>query len=197
MKLNKVGEKSKAICPFCKQLRTTTFVERDVPLSSGNGLVRDVLVAVCDNCNHVVAIPQQSVPRIKETVRYSRHPLETRIPRHLLDAIALACHELGFGPDSGAVLFRFYLQRVSRTASLRNRLPALAASAEAKGRATARFSAKLNDELYERLQELEKSSNLNKAAIVKGIIVQMKQDILDRQRPALQRDLKEILRLAA
>ncbi|OGQ87780.1 MAG: hypothetical protein A2289_13350 [Deltaproteobacteria bacterium RIFOXYA12_FULL_58_15] len=107
------------------------------------------------------------------------------------------CHELGFGPDCAAVLFRFYLQRVSETTGLRNRLPALAASVEAKGRATARFSARLNDELHERLQQLEKSSGLNKAAIVKGIIMQMKQDVLDNQRPALQRDLKEILRLAA
>jgi hypothetical protein len=197
MKLYKVGEKSRAICPFCKELRTTMFVERDVPLSSGKGRVRDVLVAVCCTCDHVVAIPQQSVPRVKETVCWSRHSLEARIPRHLLDAVVLACHELGFGPDRSGVLFRFYLQRISRTASLRNRLAALAASSEAQGRANTRFSAKLDDELYACLQRLETCSKLNKAGVVKGIIVQMKRDILDLRRGDLRRNLKEILHLAA
>jgi hypothetical protein len=197
MKLNKVGEKSKAICPFCKELRTTTFTERDVPLSSGKGLVRDVLVAVCDTCAQVVAIPQQSVPRIKETICYSRHALEARIPRHLLDALALVCHELGFSPDCSAVLFRFYLQRISQTATLRNQLGTLAASKEAQGRAGARFSAKLNDELYGHLQDLERRTKLSRTAVVKATIVQMKRDILDRRHPALRRDLQKILRLAA
>jgi hypothetical protein len=172
------------MCPFCKQLRRTTFAERDVPLSSGKGLVRDVLVAVCDTCDHVVAIPQQSVPRIQETARYSRHSLEARIPRHLLDAIALACHELGFGPDYAPVLFRFYLMRIARKENLRAQLATLSTSEEARGRAGARFSAKLN------------SSNLNKASVVKGIILQMKHDILDQRHEDLRRELKELLPLA-
>ena len=156
-----------------------------------------MIVAVCDTCDHVVAIPQQSVPRIKETIQYSRHSIEARIPRHLLDAMALACHQLGFGPESSAVLFRFYLQRVWQTASLRAKLPALSASEDAQGRATARFSAKLNDELYASFQQLTQRCKLNKAGVVKGIIVLMKQDILDKQRKDLRRSLKEILRLAA
>jgi hypothetical protein len=196
MKLHKNGEKSRAICPFCQQLRSTTFAERDVPLSSGKGLVRDVLVAVCDTCDHVVAIPHQSVPRIKETVRYSRHSLETRLPRHLLDAVGLACHELGFDPDYSPVLFRFYLRRFFVTASLRKKLPALSSSEEARGQAKARFSAKLNDQLYSYLQDLETESKLNKANVVRGIIVQIKQDILDHRRDELRKKLKEILPLA-
>jgi predicted DNA-binding protein len=87
--------------------------------------------------------------------------------------------------------------RLSRTAGLRNSYPRRLPSGDAKGRATARFSAKLNDELYERLRELEESSKLTKAAIVEAIIVQMRRDILDHQRPALQRDLKELLKVAA
>jgi hypothetical protein len=67
MKLHNIGDKSQALCSFCKTRRTTTFAERDVPLSSGKGRVRDLLVAVCDTCDHVVAIPQQSVPRIKDS----------------------------------------------------------------------------------------------------------------------------------
>jgi hypothetical protein len=69
MKLYKVGEKSKAVCPFCKDVQPTTFRERDVPLRSGKGTVRDVLVAVCDKCDRVIAMPQQSAPRVAETLR--------------------------------------------------------------------------------------------------------------------------------
>ncbi len=61
MKLYKVGDKSRAICPQCEQIRSPTFAERDVPLSSGTGMVHDVLVGVCDVCDTVVSVPQQSV----------------------------------------------------------------------------------------------------------------------------------------
>jgi hypothetical protein len=68
MKLYRVGEKSKAICERCREVRPTTFRERSVPLSSGKGSVPIVLVAVCDACDSVVSVPQQSVPRIQEVV---------------------------------------------------------------------------------------------------------------------------------
>ena len=64
----KIGDKSKAICDSCQQVRTTTFQERDVPLSSGKDCAHDLLVAVCDHCDHIVAIPQQSVSRIQEPI---------------------------------------------------------------------------------------------------------------------------------
>jgi len=65
MKIYTVGEKSKAICDSCGQLRVTTFKERMVPLSSGKGNTPNILVAVCDTCDGVVSIPQQSAPRIR------------------------------------------------------------------------------------------------------------------------------------
>lgn len=197
MKLYKMGEKSKAICSFCNRLRSTTFKERDVPLSAGKGIVPNVLVAVCDACDRVVSVPQQSVPRIREAVRFSRHSIEARVPRHLLDAIALSCQELGFGPNEAATLFRYYVQRVFQDRRLRARLAGLAASPEAQGRASARFSAKLSDELYDLFRKLERESGLNKADLVKGIIVQMKVDLLDHRRRDLREDLRQILRLAA
>lgn len=62
----KAGEKSRAICSFCNSIQITTFTERTVLLRLGNEMVPNLLVAVCDNCNKVVGIPQQSVPRIQE-----------------------------------------------------------------------------------------------------------------------------------
>ena len=147
MKLYKVGEKSKAICEQCGQLRSTTFKERNVPLRSGKGTVPNVLVAVCDTCDSVVSIPQQSVPRIQEVIHGTRHPIEARIPRHLIDALILACYELGASTSESkqTVVFRYYLQKVSQTKSLHSKLKANLSTDEAEGKADARFSIKLNE----------------------------------------------------
>lgn len=68
MRLYKEGDKSRAVCPFCKGLRDTTFQVRTVPLSSGKGDVPDVLVGVCDVCDHIVAMPQQSATQVQEAI---------------------------------------------------------------------------------------------------------------------------------
>lgn len=59
-----VGDKSKAICEKDGVVHTT-FEVRDLPFDDGSGIVRDILVSVCDECGEVVAIPSQSTPEIK------------------------------------------------------------------------------------------------------------------------------------
>lgn len=61
-----VGDKSKAICENCKGVVPTTFAVRDVPFSDWSTVAESILVAVCDHCDDVVAIPAQSIPSIRE-----------------------------------------------------------------------------------------------------------------------------------
>lgn len=68
MKVFKEGDKSKAICSDCKILVPTTFRIRPVPFSSGKVIVPDILVAVCDFCDSVVSLPQQSVPKVARSL---------------------------------------------------------------------------------------------------------------------------------
>lgn len=68
MKLYKVNDKLRGICARCREIRSATLTERDVPLRSGKGIVHDVLVGVCDVCDMVILVPPQSTPRIQETV---------------------------------------------------------------------------------------------------------------------------------
>lgn len=197
MKLYKVGEKSRAICPFCKQIRSTTFRERDVPLRARKGkVVRDVLAAVCDHCGKVVGIPQQSVPRVAETVRGSRHPLEARIPRQLSDVMGLVCSELS-APDTEPTLFRYYVHRVANHERLRSGLAALVKRPEAGGRASARLSVQLSDETDARFRELTRVSHLTRTNVVKGVIMQMKRDVLDVKDARVLRELTGVLRAVA
>jgi hypothetical protein len=44
---------------------------RDVPFFDGSGIVDDILVAVCDECNNVVAIPAQSLDAIRIAIHKS------------------------------------------------------------------------------------------------------------------------------
>ncbi len=195
MKLYLEGEKSSAVCSFCKQVNSTTFRERDVPLRSGKGIVRDVLVSVCDHCDRVVGIPQQSVPRISESTRGGvRHPIEARIPRQLSDVMGLVCHEIE-APNSEAALFRFYVNRISKQGEYSS-LAKLAKSIEAGGKASARFSTKLNDVVYGRFRELTDRTQLKPADVVKGIIVKIKHEVLDKRNERLRCELRNILQIA-
>ena len=66
MKVYEAGEKSKAICESCGALVSTTFANRDLPFDDGEGVVKDVLASVCDQCGQVVALPAQSTPAVRQ-----------------------------------------------------------------------------------------------------------------------------------
>ena len=65
MKIYNAGDSGKALCDI-DGLVTTTFRYRDVPLSDGSAVVKDILVGVCDRCGKVVSIPPQSVRAISQ-----------------------------------------------------------------------------------------------------------------------------------
>ncbi|HYI71205.1 MAG TPA: hypothetical protein VEX87_15730 [Skermanella sp.] len=64
MKIYLEADKGRAMCEN-DGLVTTTFTIRDVSFRDGSGLVSNILVAVCDDCGEVVAIPPQSSLEIK------------------------------------------------------------------------------------------------------------------------------------
>jgi hypothetical protein len=64
MKNYREADKGRAMCEN-DGLVTTTFAFRDVPFRDGSGTVNGILVAVCDKCGEVVAVPPQAMPAIK------------------------------------------------------------------------------------------------------------------------------------
>lgn len=76
----KEGDKSRAICDD-DGLVETTMQYRNVPFDDGTRIVDNILVGVCDNCNEVVSIPQQSVDSISKC-RLREYP-------HITDAHVL------------------------------------------------------------------------------------------------------------
>ncbi|MBI4404954.1 MAG: hypothetical protein HY537_12380 [Deltaproteobacteria bacterium] len=197
MDIYKVGDKSKALCSFCKAITETTFRVRTVPLSSGKGRVEGVLAGVCDRCDRVLSIPQQSVPRIKEQIGTKRHSLEARIPQHLSDILNLACHQIGANSASEfqAILIKYYIRRILE-ASLAKKIHKLLESELSSGKSDSRISLKIDDAMYETLVIALERLDLNQSELLRVIAVLVKHEILDEEDEEAVEDLKKMATVA-
>ncbi len=68
----KSGDKSRAICPECETVVSTTFVQRDVLLDDGSATVPHILAGVCDECDTVVSLSGHSTPAIRQVIKQTR-----------------------------------------------------------------------------------------------------------------------------
>lgn len=196
MKIHKRGEKSKAMCGSCEGVRSTTFQARTVPFRHREGSVSELLVSVCDDCDTVVGIPQQSVPRISKAIQ-TRHPVEARLPRHLVDALNLTIYELSGESARGAgVVLRFYLSRLASAEDPLERLHELVSEDEAQGTNDGRFSTKVGDRYRAMLETVTARSGLSRANLIRGIVVQAKRDVLDNERPSVRKELASHIEMA-
>lgn len=198
MKIFKVGEKSKGVCEKCKSLVPTTFSICSVALSSGRGTVDDVLAATCDHCGHIVSIPQQSAPRIKDTLNFKTYSIEARMPRHMLDILLLAGDTFNMGnpellKDS---LIRYYISLASSDKEVIKSIKRFSKTDFAKGSGY-RLSLKVNKTVYERFEHLQSKTSLNKTQLLKAIIMQINEDILQNPIKKRMNELQKILLTAA
>jgi hypothetical protein len=60
------GDRSAETCPRCRSLVQTHFERRTVQMRGTRLHVPAVLVAVCDDCDHTVRIPRQSLAQLRE-----------------------------------------------------------------------------------------------------------------------------------
>lgn len=72
MKIFKVGDKGRGVCYKCTSFVDTTYNLRDVSFSDGSGIVKNILVGVCDCCDSVVALPHQSTPAVKKQLNFQK-----------------------------------------------------------------------------------------------------------------------------
>lgn len=66
------GDRSKAFCQDCLDVRPTVFVRRDVTSSDGSNLAKNMLVGVCTTCDRVLNIQPQTIPAIQNSRKNSR-----------------------------------------------------------------------------------------------------------------------------
>ncbi|MCB1197314.1 MAG: hypothetical protein KDK51_03005, partial [Deltaproteobacteria bacterium] len=172
MKIYKLNEKSKGICESCKKLVHTTFKLVSVPFLNKRGSVNDILCAICDDCDHVVSIPQQSAPRIKEAMNSKKHAIEVRLPHHLLDVLLVASDEFKLGNPEllKDTLIRYYISIAVEDKKVLANIKNFSSSDFAKGSGS-RLSLKVSDTIYARFEHLIQTTSLNKTQLLKGLIL--------------------------
>ncbi len=74
MKVYFEGEKSKAICPECKDIVETTF--RYESLKFDNEVIPNILQSFCDVCGSVCSFPHQEVEKIKSYLKKHRRKIK-------------------------------------------------------------------------------------------------------------------------
>lgn len=66
--MKKVGDKVRAICYNCGDVTQSTFAHRDVSLSGTDIVAKNILVASCNVCGWITAMPQQSAGDVKAAI---------------------------------------------------------------------------------------------------------------------------------
>lgn len=182
MYLVKEGDESEAICPHCKTLVTTHFRTRTYRLVKSGVDVPGALVAVCDLCDKVAAIPAQTTPRIGEALqRRKEESLEARIPTHLEDVIRLmASHYEAPVQTFRPGLLRFYLRELASDTQFAERVNTLAKSDMARGPARARISLRAPEPLLAKARERARRVGIaTDAEMLRGLLLAAKEDVLD------------------
>lgn len=197
MKIYRVGDTQKAICDLCESLESVTFKLRDVPFNDGSGMVKNVLVGVCDQCNEVCLLPHQSTPAVRTQLEAHRKPVESRLPAHLIDILSLAAEQVGGSTDFVPALIKFYIHRLAADKAAAQKLAGLLASDLARGKADKRLSIK-GRQVVDDLSKLQASTRIcNKTDLIKGVILRINEDILLRKRPDSIAELKNVLAAVA
>ncbi len=194
MKIFKVGDSQQAICEACGTLENATFALRDVPFSDGEGLVKNVLVGVCDRCDGVVVLPHQSSPVVKRQLEARRKPIESRLPAHLLDILNLASVEIGGSVDFVPHLMKFYIYSLAADEKSASVMAKFLLSDLATGKAEKRLSLK-GRRIYEDVEALKITARIdNTTDLIKTVILKINDDLLVNKRG---RPLQQLRNIAA
>lgn len=197
MKIFKVGESQKAACDKCQSFENATFQLRDVPFSDGEGIVKKVLVGVCDKCNTVTVLPHQSTPAVKKQLEQQRRPIESRLPAHMIDILNLVTLEIGGSTDFVPNLMKYYIHALASNEKTARTISHYLKSDLATGKADKRLSLK-GRQIYDEVVSLKSLSHIdNTTDLMKGIILKINDDVLIQRKVKSIQQLKNIMAAVA
>lgn len=192
MKIFKVGDSQKAICENCRSLENATFALRDVPFNDDSGVVKNVLAGVCDKCNQVSILPQQSTPAVKKQLEAQRKPIESRLPAHMLDILNLASAEIGGSIDFVPHLMKFYIHSLTADEKAASKMATFLASDLAVGKAEKRLSLK-GRKIYDDVDAIKAFSHIeNTTDLIKSVILKINEDVLVKKKAQPIQQLRDI-----
>lgn len=193
MKILKVGDTKKVACEHCESFQEVTFKLRDAPFSDGTGIVKNVLVGVCNNCDSIAVLPHQSTPAVKKQLEVQRKSLESRVPAHMIDILNLVSEELGGGTEFVPNIMKFYIHSLSNNSISSRNIARYLKTDLAEGAAQKRISIKgrhLEEELLH-LKEVTKIKNTTD--LIKSVVLKINDDVLVNKKPKPISQLKNIM----
>ena len=199
MKFYKSGERSKAVCESCADIVATTFAYRDVPFSDDSGSVPNLLVAVCDRCGDVVAIPAQSTPSIRNARETASKPIEVNLPAPYMEVLDYATYIIDpmVTTEFRKHLLVYYIRRTASREDGPSTIGSLfkrkSVQFTTNGVPKRRLSFKVTPRLNNDLNLIMESAGLRRTDVIKGLVIQIKNEIVEPKRP---RHLAELQRLA-
>lgn len=199
MKLYRAGEKSLGFCYRCKEAKDATFHYRDVPFSDGVGVVKDILALVCDTCGEVIATPAQSTPAIKAARETAVKSVEVSLPASFIEALDLAAFRID--PEATTEfrkrLLAYYIHRAAESDQPTERFIEWIRKGAQRFDTRApkrRLSFKVTPRLNGEIDRIIEKSKLTKSDLIKSLVMQIDEDILQPKSPL---NMKELRRLAA
>lgn len=196
MKIVKEGDSRQVICPDCG-LCEATYTLRDVDFSDKSGTVKNILAAVCNQCDQVVAIPSQSTAKIKAQYNKVKKPIDVRIPAHYLDILNLAAQKIDatVSDHFNKALILYYLHALSTERYPPRNLKSLLKLDIADAKASKRLSMKVNEKSIEEIRILMLKQGLkNNTEVFRSVILHINEDIVQTKAP---KNLSELQNFAA
>lgn len=189
----KEGDTSRGPCENCRKLVSTTF--RYAPLKYNVLVIPDILQGFCNECGASVSIPHQSTYKIKEFRDRVSHQLELRVPSHFNDILIAigSLHRVSQKPNLLCRLIaELYLAKtfLPEGRDVRHKIMEALEDDLAKGKSNDRLSCLFPDTAWSALKSMAEKEKVKSSAIVKGIIVAAKYDILDNKDKTVTKELE-------
>jgi hypothetical protein len=176
------GDKSKGLCPSCKQLVTTTWNYGRLALPERGITVDGVMLSTCDACGTQVALAQQSASLIKQAKEAHAKRIPVRLPRPLLDFARMTIPEYGLKDREAPVkiLLRAMLHdahRPQRRRQLVRAIRAAGADPILRQKSDMLISFRLEPALLTSLQQLQAEAHLpSLSQVLKCVLVAVEDD---------------------
>ncbi|MDW5498895.1 hypothetical protein R6Y99_03660 [Pseudomonas lundensis] len=194
MKIVKEGDTRSVLCQNCGK-SVATYRLRDVDFSDRRGTVKNILAAVCNQCDAVVSIPAQSTPRIKSEFEQAKSALEVRVPAHYLDILNVATQKIddSLDEDFHKTLILYYLHALTSGRYPQQELKALLGSELAKAKSSKRLSMKVSKKQLAELNSIMEQQSLTRSSdVVKAVILKIYQDIVQEKNLAILPELRNV-----
>ena len=194
MKILREGDRGYALSPERGRVEIV-YQYRPFKLEEANVTVKNVLLGVDVETGDVLTIPAQSTPKLKAAREAKKEKvLSVRVPRELDDVLHLIADYYHAEPEQfSPAVIRYYLTSASQNAGLTRRIGKLSKDRLASGKLEGNLRLRVDRELHDWVYTTASSTEgINQSDLIRGVIVAVKQDVLEGRAKKRRRELEAI-----